>query len=430
MNRRVAILLTLAALVLAGLGLWIRFRSGDGEDLAGILGEIREPAEDRLELRPARFADLPGWGEDAIAEALPALLRSCGRIANLPDGASMAPRQEGLGFAGTAADWKPACAEAAGLPAGDHAAARAFFERRFRPMAATNNGHPLGLFTGYYEPLLQGSRTRGGRFTVPLYLRPPELVTVDLGDFRESLKGQRIAGRVEDGALVPFPDRDAIEEGALAGRRLELVWVDSPVDAFFLHVQGSGRVRLAEGGEMRVGYAAQNGHPYFAIGRDLIERGALEQEEVSMQSIRAWLEAHPEEASEVMARNASYVFFQELEGDGPLGAEGVPLTPGRSLAVDLRFMPLGLPVWLSAGMPGAREGDPDRKLRRLLVAQDTGGAIRGPVRGDVFWGYGEEAAEIAGRMKHRGRLWVLVPAVSEPRVPAGRPASSAPAPPG
>jgi membrane-bound lytic murein transglycosylase A len=333
------------------------------------------------------------------------------------------------GLAGTAADWKPACAAAEKVPAGDDAAARAFFERRFRPLAATNGGHPLGLFTGYYEPLLQGSRRRGGRFTVPLYLRPPELVTVDLGDFRESLKGQRIAGKVEDGALVPFPDRGAIEKGALAGRDLELVWVDDPVDAFFLHVQGSGRVRLAEGGELRVGYAAQNGHPYFAIGRDLIERGALRKEEVSMQSIRAWLEAHPDDAAKVMERNASYIFFQELKGDGPLGAEGVPLTPGRSLAVDRELLPLGLPVWLSAGMPGAREGEPDRKLRRLLVAQDTGGAIRGPVRGDVFWGHGDEAAEIAGRMKHRGRLWVLLP-VSAPRVRAARPASSAPPLPG
>jgi membrane-bound lytic murein transglycosylase A len=429
MNRRVAILLTLGALALAALGLWIRLRSEEGEDLIDLLGHIREPAEERLELRPARFSDLPGWREDRVAEALPPLLRSCRRIAGLPDEAAIAARQEGAGFAGTAAHWKPACAAAAAVPAGDDAAARAFFERWFRPMAATNGGDPLGLFTGYYEPLLHGSRKRGGRFTVPLYVRPPELVTVDLGDFRESLKGQRIAGKVEDGALVPFPDRGAIEEGALAGRGLELVWVDDPVDAFFLHVQGSGRVRLAEGGEMRVGYAAQNGHPYFAIGRDLIERGALRQEEVSMQSIRAWLEAHPKEAAAVMARNASYVFFQELEGEGPLGAEGVPLTPGRSLAVDLKFMPLGMPVWLSSGMPGVREGEADRKLRRLLVAQDTGGAIRGPVRGDVFWGHGEEAAEIAGRMKHRGRLWVLVP-VSAPRDRAARPASSVPPPPG
>jgi membrane-bound lytic murein transglycosylase A len=174
-----------------------------------------------------------------------------------------------------------------------------------------------------------------------------------------------------------------------------------------------------------VGYAAQNGHPYFAIGKDLVERGALRPEEVSLQSIRRWLAAHPEEAGAVLHRNPSYVFFQEIEGEGPLGAQGVALTPGRSLAVDLSQIPLGVPLWLSAGMPAPHEGEPDRKLRRLLIAQDTGGAIQGPVRGDVFWGHGEEAAEIAGRMKHRGRLWVLLPKranqrANAPKAPAGR----------
>ena len=402
--RRLIVLLGIVFLVLAALGVWYWYvlRS---EDLADLGDLIRgEPAEDKLVLRPAQFADLPGWREDAVAEAVPAFLRSCKRIFALPDEADL-----GEAFAGTAGSWKPVCSAASTLPAGDSAAARAFFEANFRPYAATNNEDPLGLFTGYYEPLLHGSRTRGGRYTLPLYVRPPELVMVDLGRFRDELEGQRIAGRVEDGSLIPYPDRGEIEEGALAGRKLELVWVDDPVDAFFLHIQGSGRIRLADGGEMRVGYAAQNGHPYFAIGRDLIDRGALTRDEVSMQSIRKWLVEHPEEAREVMRKNASYVFFQELKGEGPLGAEGVALTPGRSLAVDRKHLPLGVPLWLSAGMPGAKEGDPDRKLRRLLVAQDTGGAIRGPVRGDVFWGHGPEAAEMAGRMKHRGRLWVLVP---------------------
>jgi membrane-bound lytic murein transglycosylase A len=361
--------------------------------------------EDRLELRPARFADLPGWEADRLSEALPALLRSCSRIAKLPGETPMG----GSGFAGRAADWQPACAAAARVPAGDPGAARAFFERELRPVALTNGGEPQGLFTGYYEPFLQGSRTRREPYTFPLYGRPPELVMVDLGRFRDDWKGQRIAGRVEEGTLVPFSDRSEIEAGALEGRDLELVWVDSPVDAFFLQIQGSGRVRLAEGGEVRLGYAAQNGHPYTAIGRTLIERGALTREEVSMQSIRRWLEENPDQAEEVMAANPSYVFFQELTGDGPLGAEGVALTPGRSLAVDRKFLPLGVPLWLDGSSPSPREGEPDRPLRRLLLAQDTGGAIRGPVRGDVFWGHGDEAAAVAGRMKHPGRLWVLVP---------------------
>jgi membrane-bound lytic murein transglycosylase A len=244
---------------------------------------------------------------------------------------------------------------------------------------------------------------------VPLYGRPPDLVSVDLGSFREDLKGRRIAGRVEEGKLVPYADRQAIEQGALAGHDLELVWVDDPIDAFFLQIQGSGRVRLADGGELRVGYAGENGHPYYAIGRELVKRGALRKEEVSMQSIRRWLEEHPDEAPAVLATNASYVFFQVIEGEGPLGAEGIPITAGRSLAVDRKHWPLGVPLWVDTAAPAAQKGAPDRPLRRLVIAQDTGGAIRGPIRGDVFWGASDEAAEIAGRMKHPGRLWVLLP---------------------
>ena len=390
MPRRLTLALVLAALALLAVALWFYLR--------------RPPktTEDRLVLEPARFADLPGWREDALAEALPAFLKSCAKVASLPEDGS-------LGIAGTAGDWQPVCTAAARVPAGDSAAARAFFEEQLRPMAVTNGGEETGLFTGYYEALLNGSRKRHGRYTVPLYVRPPELVMVDLGRFRDELAGQRIAGKVEEGHLLPYPERREIVAGALAGRDLELVWVDSPVDAFFLEIQGSGRVRLDDGTEMRLGYAAQNGHPYFAIGRDLVERGALTRAEVSMQSIRKWLEEHPVEAPEVMAKNRSYFFFQELSGDGPLGAQGVALTPGRSLAVDRKFLPLGVPVWLAGSAPAARDGAPERPLNRLLVAQDTGGAIRGPVRGDVFWGHGPEAAAVAGRMKHDGRLWVLLP---------------------
>lgn len=369
---------------------------------------VRRPGEEaRLALEPATFADLPGWSEDPMAPALDAFRRSCARMAALPAEAPLG----GAGFAGTAGEWSDACAAAQKVPAGNDAAARGFFESWFLPLSARAEGGEGGdgLFTGYYEPLLEGSRTKSERYDVPLYGRPPDLVSVDLGVFREDLKGRRIAGRVEDGKLVPYANREAIEQGVLAGRDLELVWVDDPIDAFFLQIQGSGRVRLAEGGEMRVGYAGENGHSYFAIGRELVKRGALRKEEVSMQSIRRWLEEHPAEAPSVLATNASYVFFQEIEGEGPLGAEGIPITPGRSLAVDRKHWPLGVPLWLDTEAPAAREGARDRPLRRLVIAQDTGGAIRGPIRGDVFWGAGEEAAEIAGRMKHPGKLWVLLP---------------------
>jgi membrane-bound lytic murein transglycosylase A len=397
MPRRTTLIVALALIALAFATLWRLLHLE--EPGRGTFG-AREP-EERLVLRPASFPDLPGWGADDPSPALAAFLRSCRRLLGRPPG-------EPLGIAGTAGDWQPVCAAAARVPDGAEAA-RAYFEERFQPFAASSGDDPEGLFTGYYEPLLHGSRKRSGRYRVPLYVRPPELVTVDLGAFRAELEGQRLAGRVEDGALVPYPDRRAIAEGALAGRDLELVWVDDPIDAFFLEIQGSGRIRFEDGKEMRVGYAAQNGHPYFAIGKDLVERKALKKEEVSMQSIRRWLEEHPDEADDVMERNASYVFFQKLKGEGPLGAQGVPLTPGRSLAVDLAHWPLGVPIWLDARAPSPRPGEPDQPLRRLLVAQDTGGAIRGPIRGDVFWGHGEEAAEVAGRMKHPGRMWVLLP---------------------
>jgi membrane-bound lytic murein transglycosylase A len=357
-----------------------------------------------MELRETTFAELPGWGEDAAAEALPALRRSCeswlAKPADTPVG------RDAVG--GRVASWQPLCAAVAALPAGDGATLRALLERELRPLAVTNRGEAAGLFTGYYEPTLRGSRTRGGRFTVPLYLRPPELVQVELGAFREDLAGKRVAGMVREGTLVPYHDRAAIEEGALAGRGLELVWVDDPVDAFFLQIQGSGLIELEQGGTLRAGYAAQNGHPYLAIGRELVARGAMTLERVSMQSIAEWLRANPEEAVEVMRKNASYVFFRELGEEGPLGSMGVVLTPGRSLAIDPLFLPMGAPLWLDTTYP-AEAGGAGRPLRRLVVAQDTGGAIQGPVRGDVFWGPGEEAAELAGRMRQEGRLWLLLP---------------------
>jgi membrane-bound lytic murein transglycosylase A len=313
------------------------------------------------------------------------------------------------GLAGTVADWRPACDAAARLSSGAAAGARKALEEHLRPVAVANHEEPQGLFTGYYEASLRGSRRRHGRYDVPLYLRPPELVAVDLGRFREALRGQRIAGRVHGGELVPFAGRAEIDAGVLAGRGLELLWADDPVDVFFLEIQGSGRVELDTGEVLRVGYAAQNGHPYFAIGRALVERGALTSEEVSMQAIRRWLGENPAEAREVMQLNASYVFFHELSQSGPVGAQGVVLTPGRSLAVDPLFVPMGVPLWLDATAPEAWVAGGERALRRLVVAQDTGGAIRGPVRGDVFWGHGEEAAEVAGRMRHSGRYWMLLP---------------------
>ncbi|MGH6912588.1 MAG: murein transglycosylase A, partial [Geminicoccales bacterium] len=248
------------------------------------------------------------------------------------------------------------------------------------------------------------------RYTVPLHLAPDDLLRIDLGRFNPELAGYSISGRIQGNQFVPYHSRGEIESGALDDRGLELLWVDDRVDKFFLQIQGSGQVVLEDGRLIRVGYAGQNGHPYRAIGRDLIEIGALPPEQVSMQSIRTWLEANPGAARAIMDRNRSYVFFQENSelgpDDGPIGAQGVPLTAGRSLAVDLRFIPLGAPVWLDSSAPFP---DGEAPLRRLMIAQDTGGAIKGVVRGDVFWGAGALAEAVAGRMKSTGRYAVLLP---------------------
>ena len=360
---------------------------------------------ERLILSPVAFADLPGWTVDDPAAALPALRASCARILAGPDDRPVGP--EGIG--GRVSDWRPACAAiAAGTS--DAAGARRAVEAAFRPWATSGVERPEGLFTGYYEAQLRGARHPDARHAVPLYRRPPDLVDVDLGQFRDTLRGERIAGRVEGGRLRPYPDRGTIDRGALAGRGLELLWVDDAVDAFFLQIQGSGRVTMADGSVIRVGYDGQNGHPYVAVGRVLIQRGIMTPEQVSMQSIRAWLAANPTAAPDLLRENPSFVFFRELTGDGPVGAQGVALTPGRALAVDPRFLPLGAPMWLDVEDPRVA-GD---RIRRLVVAQDTGGAIRGPVRGDLFWGHGAAAEDAAGRMRSQGRYWLLLPAGVSP----------------
>lgn len=402
--RRLALLFALLWAVFAAL--WVRDRI---EALPGaeVVVEAPTPAgDDRLVVTADSFDRLPGWDVDRLSESLEALQRSCRATVGMPADKALGE----AGFAGTVADWIAPCEalQELGSEASD-ADVRKVIEARFRPHKLSNGDRRIGLFTGYYEPLLRGSRTRSEEFASPLYKLPPDLVSIDLGRFRDDLKGRRIGGVFRGDRLEPYPDRAGIDAGALAGRDLEILWVDDPVDAFFLHIQGSGRVELAEGGEMRVGYAGQNGQPYFAIGRELIANGALSRREVSMQSIRRWLEENPDQADELMAMNRSFVFFRELGEDGPIGAQGVVLTPARSLAVDRRYLPLGAPVWLESRLPAGEDGAPDRTRRWLLVTQDTGGAIRGPVRGDVFWGAGEAAEAVAGRMKHRGRMWILLP---------------------
>jgi membrane-bound lytic murein transglycosylase A len=359
-----------------------------------------------LRLSSVGFNELESWAAGDPRRGLQAFLRSCAVLASRHDDAPL-----GVSYAGTAIEWRQVCNAAALVSTESPEKARAFFELEFVPYRVTH-GSSTGLFTGYYEPQLRGSRTRRGPYQTPLYGVPADLVNVDLGMFRENLRGQRIVGKITDGRLIPYPTREEIESVGVSAST-PILFVDDPIDAFFLQIQGSGRVILDDGTVVRAAYAAQNGRPYTAIGAILVRRGELSLEAVSMQSIRAWLLAHPAEAQQLMNTNASYVFFAEQPlGDpslGAAGAQGVPLTPEASLAVDPTVHALGVPVWLETTAPDPDAAKPHRLFHRLLVAQDTGGAIRGAIRGDVYWGYDADAGAIAGRMRSEGRMTVLLP---------------------
>ncbi|PCJ99033.1 MAG: murein transglycosylase [Zetaproteobacteria bacterium] len=359
------------------------------------------PAPPKLILTQSTFSDLPAWGADDLQTFIPAFKRSCARIVKRASDTTFGVLKQ----AGTYGDWQAACLAFDQVSTSDSPALRDFFEANFTPYQVSADENPIGLFTGYYEASLKGSRTRKAPYTIPLHKRPDDLVMVQLGDFRPELKGNRIAGRVKNGRLKPYENRAQIVAGDWPHDEGVLLWVDNAVDAFFVQIQGSGLVQMDDGSVMRIGYAGQNGHPYYAIGRELIKIGALSKENVSMQTIRVWLEENPTRADEIMNSNKSYVFFREIMGDGPLGAEGVALTGGRSLAVDRTLMSYGVPIWVDLEKP-VEEANP---IRRLMIAQDTGGAITGPVRGDVFWGYGPIAEDMAGKMISSGRYWVLLP---------------------
>ncbi len=342
-------------------------------------------------LQPANWTDLPGWKDDDLAAAWPAFIASCRGVASKPHGAS----------------WKRVCdlARAADGKSGNDP--RRFFESQLKPYAIqAADGNAGGLVTGYYEPLLRGSRTRSKSFEQPVRGVPEDLLTIDLSAIFPELKDKRVRGRLEGNKVVPYWSRAEI---AARGDKLPsrtLLYVDDAVELFFLQVQGSGRVSLPDGTLARLNYADQNGYPYQSIGRVLVDRGELKLEEASMQGIQSWARANPGRLQELLNANPSYVFFREVpnSNEGPVGALGVPLTAERSIAVDPRSVPLGAPVFLATTRPNS-----NKPLNRLVLAQDTGGAIKGAVRADFFWGFGKEAGEQAGRMKQAGRMWVLLP---------------------
>ena len=369
------------------------------------LQQQRPAAVATATLVPSQYADLPGWNASDVRPALEAFRRSCAVIVH----AMPQSRLGANGYAGTDADWQKVCGA---LPSSTPtlSGARAFFETTFAPVEI-RPAPSSALFTGYYEPELVASRTHHGAYRTPIYGPPPNLVTVDLGAFRDRYKGQHLDGCLSGHRLLPCATRAEIDAGGLPGAPV-LFYANDPVSVFFLHIQGSGRARLENGEMVRVAYAGQNGRPYTSVARTLIAQGLLPRDGMSLQAIRAWMKANPRQAPAVMETDQSFIFFEEQPLGNPAlgsaGSEGVPLTPRASLAVDQRVHPLGAPFYVAATRPGDAGGK-DVAFDQLLIAQDTGGAIRGPARGDVFWGFGPTAEAIAGRMKSTGRMFVLLP---------------------
>lgn len=348
---------------------------------------IKVGNDDSVLIYPTEFTHLPGWHNDNHAAALSSFRRSCESWRKQPDDRPLSGAFE-LGRVG---DWKKLCA----IPV-HKGQEKQFFEKWFRPYAVADNGNFEGLFTGYYLPELRGSFRKGPRFHVPVYGLPKDLIK----------RGDQV-GRIEKGKFLPYYDRAEIAAGALNGKGAEILWVDNEVDAFFMEVQGSGRVLMEDGHIQGVGFAGKNGRSYYAIGKTLVDNGQVPREEISMQTIRAWINQHPEEGRRLMLQNQSVVFFRLTDAkpsEGPIGSMSAPLTAGYSLAVDRNYLPLGVPLWLDAEHPAGNQ-----RLRRLVMAQDTGGAIKGMIRGDVYWGQGQQAGDMAGTMKSRGRYFLLVP---------------------
>ncbi len=351
-----------------------------------------QPSAPAIVYEHARWADLPGWDADNVHEAWHAFLESC--------------RAQRF-----SAEWTSSCTAAQTVAADSESAIRGYFESHFEPYKIVkrmgNTREETGLVTGYFEPFLHGSRVASTRFVAPLYAPPADLLTVDLASLYPELKGKRVRGRLEGNRVVPYYTRAELPaDPAVHGN--EIIWIDNFLDAMMLEVQGSGRVQLPDGEVIRLQYADQNGQPYHSIGRYLVQIGALTLDEATLPGIRAWLQAHPQRMQEVLNANPSVVFFTESPlGDpnlGPKGAQGVPLTSGRSIAVDPAWVPLGAPVFLATTLP-----DSNLPLQRLVIAQDTGGAISGAPRADYFCGSGPQATDLAGRMRQQGSLWLLWP---------------------
>lgn len=350
------------------------------------------------------YASLTGWDADDHLAAFRAFLRSATAIARSSGQTSGKTRVAGAALIAAA---QRAQQDASQITT--PSAAKAFFEANFVPHRIVHDRNP-GLLTGYYEPVLPGSRVRGGPYQIPVYRRPPDLVNLVAESERGALAGGLTHARKTADGTEPYATRADIEAGALAGQDLELAWLSDPVDTFFMHIQGSGRIRLPDGATIRITYDGKNGHPYTSVGRVLIDAGLFAADDMTLDALKVWLSADAARGSSVMQENRSFVFFRELahEDDGPLGALEIPLSPGRSLAVDTAFHAIGTPVFVTA--KDLCPWNADESFARLMIAQDVGSAIRGPERGDIYYGSGEDAGRLAGTTKHPGEFVVLLAA--------------------
>jgi membrane-bound lytic murein transglycosylase A len=368
--------------------------------------EVTPPIHDTLTLTRATFKDLPGWIDDKLAEAVPSFLRSCEKLAALKDTDPVGHD----GHGGIAKQWRNACAAAAKLKAGDHAAARAMFEAEFEPYVAAGKAGPTGKLTGYNVTEMRGSRKKAGKYQTPVYGRPKDLVMVDLSLHLKDAHGRRIWGRLDaNGELVPSYTREEIRKGALAGKGLELLYVDEPIDLLFAQIEGSAKVKLDDGTTVWLEFAGKNGRHYKGVGGVLKSIGALATPgSGTMQGIRKWFEEHRSRWDEVTDQVQSYVFFRESTQAGALGSQMVILTARRSMAVDRAFVAASTPIWVDTRVPvtGSKTTAP---WRQLLIAQDTGAGIQGAVRGDIYWGDDAAAADLGGRMGGPGKYWLLLP---------------------
>lgn len=367
---------------------------------------LQHPRKTEIHLNPVAYSKLPGWNDAKLSDSFETFLASCKVFLKM--GPQKAVGSEFISL--TASDWYPACRAAMQLnkPYSSHML-RQFFQIWLVPVEFYDGQRLKGLFTGYYMSALKGSRTKTKKYNVPIYGLPDDIVVVYLNAFDPAFKSRKIVGRVVKHQLLPYYSRAEIDKGALKGKAPIIAWVDSPIDRLFLEIQGSGVIELRDGKPMHVGYAGQNGAPYTSVAGVLIKQGVMTRDNASMQGIRHYLEKHPEKIAPVLNQNKSFVFFEKSKTKDAFGTQGVALTPGYSMAVDTKWVPLGAPIWLHTTRPSRDAKRQDLEFKRLMIAQDTGGAIRGPVRGDVYWGAGDKATTIAGRMKNAGHYWMLLP---------------------